>query len=340
VANGGAGTLTWSLGGGTSLPDTLSLSGTGMIAGTPTGASATFNFKVHVTDSGNPPLTSADVQLTIAVAAPPISVALSPTSAYVKLNGSTKFVATLTNDQPNGKVDWTITLNGMSCPVAECGSVSPITTTSAAPTTYTAPASVPPANITLTATTVDGTPPATTSAAVTVGTHSFVPTNGSMKTDREFHTATLLDHGWALTNGKVLVAGGNDSTGKALASAELFDPANGGTFAPTVSIHTARSRHTATLLSDGKVLLTGGLDSNNQPLASAELFDPANGGTFTPTQGNMRSPRAYHTATLLANGTVLVSGGFDGKNGLATAELFDPANCGTFTPTQGDMDSP
>ena len=129
-ANGGAGALAWALGSGTSLPDTLALSATGMITGTPTGTSGTFNFKVHVTDSGNPQLTSPDVQLTITVAAPPISVGVLPTSAYVELNGSTNFVATVTNDQPTGNVDWTLTLNGSACTVTECGSVSPISTAS------------------------------------------------------------------------------------------------------------------------------------------------------------------------------------------------------------------
>jgi hypothetical protein len=332
AANGGTAPITWALGGGTSLPDTLSLSGTGMITGTPSGAGGSFNFKVHVTDSGNPQLTSPDVQLSITVGAPNILVALSPTSAYVKLNGSAKFVATLTNGQPRGNVDWTLTLNGTSCSSAQCGSVSPIITTSGVPTTYTAPGSIPPANISLTATTVDGTPPATASAAVTVGAHNFVPTKGSMETDREFHTATLLG------NGKVLVAGGNDSTGKGLASAELFDSTIGA-FMPTVaSMETARSRHTATLLNGGKVLVTGGLDGNNQPLASAELFDPTT-GTFTPTNGSMETPRTHHTATLLKNGTVLVMGGFDGTSALATAELFDPGT-GTFSPAKGDMESP
>jgi WD40 repeat protein len=326
AANGGAGTLIWALGGGTSLPDTLSLSGTGMITGTPSGASGTFNFKVHVTDSGNPQLTSPDVQLSIAVAAPPISVTLSQSSAFVALNGSTKFIATLTNDQPNGNVDWTLTLNGMACPVAECGSVSPLTTTSGVPTTFTAPASVPPANITLTATTVDGTPPASANATITVTAHGFTAT-GNMETARELHTATLLG------NGEVLLVGGNDSTGKALASAELFDPTTG-TFTPTKGgMETARVYHTATLLNDGKVLVTGG----NSGLATAELFDPAT-GTFTPTKGSMETARWDHTATLLKDGTVLVTGGSDGRNGLATAELFDPAT-GTFTPTKGSMET-
>jgi len=337
MANGGAGTLTWALGGGTSLPDTLSLSGTGMITGTPSGASGPFNFKVHVTDSGSPPLTSPDVPLNITVGTPPISVALSRTSAFVALNGSTKFVATVTNDQPNGNVDWTLTLNGLACTVAECGSVSPITTTSGVPTTYTAPASAPPANIALTATTVDGTPPGAATAAITVTAHGFKSV-GTMETPRQFHTATLLDGGPALTNGKVLVTGGNDSTGKVAASVELFDPSSGTFMATNWSMGTPRAHHTATLLHDGRVLLTGGVDGNGTPLATAELFDPIS-GMFTPTTGNMESARTYHTATLLHDkvGTVLITGGSDGNTGLATAELFDPVSK-TFTPT-GNMET-
>lgn len=329
AANGGAGTLTWALGSGTSLPDTLTLSNTGMITGTPSGATGTFHFKVHVTDSGSPQLTSPDVQLSVLVGAPPISVALSRASAHVQLSGTTNFIATTTNDQPNGNVDWTLTLNGLACLVAQCGSVSPITTVSGVPTTYTAPASVPLANITLTATTVDGTPQASADATVTVTAHGFKST-GTMGVARVFHTSTLL------ANGKVLVAGGNDSTGKPVTSAELFDST--GTFTPTVSMQTARSRHTATLLNDGKVLLTGGLDSNNQPLASAELLDPAT-GTVTPTMSNMTSARADHTATLLKDGRVLITGGFDGNIELTTAELFDPAKGGSFTRT-ADMATP
>jgi hypothetical protein len=330
AANGGAGTLTWALSGGTSLPDTLTLSGTGMIVGTPSGAGGMFNFNVHVTDSGNPPITSPDVPLSIKVSTPPIIVSLSQTSAAVALNRTKEFIATVTNDTSNGNVDWTLTLNGATCQTTECGSVSPTITASGVPITYTAPASLPPSTLTLTATTVDGTPPATTSATVTVTAHGFGLT-GSMATAREFHQATLLDHGPALTNGKVLVTGGD------AAEAELFDPGSG-TFTSTGSMKTTRSRHTATLLNDGKVLVTGGLDSNNQALASAELFDPGT-GTFTLTNGRMETARAYQTATLLNDGTVLVAGGFDGNTGLATAEVFDP-NSGMFTPTNGNMETP
>jgi WD40 repeat protein len=134
-------------------------------------------------------------------------------------------------------------------------------------------------------------------------------------TGRTSHTATLL------TNGKVLVAGGSNSSGN-LGTAELFDPATG-TFTATGAMTEPRSQHTATLLINGKVLLAGGADDN-----SAELFDPAT-GTFTVT-GAMTEPRSQHTATLLTNGKVLLAGGAFGNS----AELFDPTT-GTFAATGG-----
>lgn len=325
AANGGAGGLTWALGGGTSLPDTLSLSG-GMITGTPTGTTGTFNFSVRVTDSGNPPVTSPDVQLSLAVAEPSISVSLSQTSAFVGLNGSTNFIATVLYDKQNGNVDWSLSLNGQPCTVAVCGSLSSVATASGAPITYKGPASAPPASITLTATTVDGSPPATSSAAITITAHGFTAT-GSMAAARSEHTATLLQ------DGRVLVTGGLGSNNAVLATAELFDPTSG-TFTSTGSMETPRRAHIATLLADGRVLITGGADATGNPLSSAEIFDPATG--IFSTTGSMETTRSGHTATLLGDGKVLVAGGDQfpiapvGPN--ATAELFDPTT-GIFSPT-------
>jgi Fe-S cluster assembly iron-binding protein IscA len=169
----------------------------------------------------------------------------------------------------------------------------------------------------------------TSSADTLTVSHGFVPTIGSLNVARQNHTATLL------TNGKVLIAGGYDINGNALASAELYDPITQ-LFTLTGSLKTARLYHTATLLNNGMVLIAGGATqpAGGQSLASAELYDPAH-GTFTST-GSMNSPRAAATATVVDNGKVLIAGGsaVGGREGgaLASAELYDPAT-GTFTPT-------
>jgi hypothetical protein len=141
---------------------------------------------------------------------------------------------------------------------------------------------------------------------------TWAPT-GSLTTARSSHTATLLP------NGKVLVAGGEDSAG-VLASAELYDP-GAGTWAPTGNLTSARIGHTATLLPNGTVLVAGGY------AATAEIYDPV-AGSWAPT-GSLTTSRSNDTATLLPNGTVLVTGG---SGGLTSAELYDPA-AGTWTPT-------
>jgi hypothetical protein len=88
-----------------------------------------------------------------------------------------------------------------------------------------------------------------------------------MTTARWGQSATLL------SDGRVLIAGGNDQL-KVLTSAELYDPATG-SFSPTGSMATPRGYHTTTLLPDGRVLIAGGLaEQVSMGLASAEVYQP------------------------------------------------------------------
>jgi len=155
------------------------------------------------------------------------------------------------------------------------------------------------------------------------GTWSYT---GSMSTAHESHTATLL------TNGQVLIAGGDDFINY-LTDSEVYNPASG-TWTVTGSVNTPRDCHTATLLPNGQVLIAGGenvISGNQNTLSSAELYNPAT-GTWTAT-GSMNTAREYLMGTLLANGQVLVAGGDGGyiEEGYTSAELYNPAT-GTWTP--------
>jgi N-acetylneuraminic acid mutarotase len=154
--------------------------------------------------------------------------------------------------------------------------------------------------------------------AFTVAGANSNPTN-TMTAARFGATATLL------TNGQVLIAGGENSGG-ALSSAELYNPATD-TFTATGNLGTARYDAAAMLLANGIVLIAGGTGASGT-LNSAELYAA---GTFTSAAGTMTAARTGATATLLLSGNVLVAGGStDGSTPLNTAELYNPTP-GTFT---------
>ncbi|ABF42231.1 Ig-like, group 2 [Candidatus Koribacter versatilis Ellin345] len=120
-------------------------------------------------------------------------------------------------------------------------------------------------------------------------TSTFTPT-GKLNHPRAFHTATLL------SNGQVLIAGGEDENGPST-SAELYDPASG-SFTPTNGNMTNPGGGAAVALNDGTVLF---IEDASATGVNLEVFDPAT-GMFTATIAN---GFAGDTAVLLSSGNVL-----------------------------------
>jgi hypothetical protein len=151
----------------------------------------------------------------------------------------------------------------------------------------------------------------------------FLPIN-SMTTARDRDAST------ALPNGKVLFAGGIDTsfavsipfTGAAvpwiLSSTEVFDPLSGA-FAIGPKMAVSRDQPTATLLRNSEILIVGGGAS------SGELFDLSSNKLVAT--GAMAESRYGQSATLLGDGKVLIAGG-----GAKMMEVYDPRTS-KFTPS-------
>jgi len=157
----------------------------------------------------------------------------------------------------------------------------------------------------------------------TPSTGKFALTTGTMTTPRTMHAASLM------SDGTVLIVGGEDDTQTALTTAETYNPSTQ-TFMPTAArMDSSRAQFTATTLVDGTVLIAGGAASAANSV-QLDLFDGAP-GTFVAT-GSMSEPRQFHTATMLSDGSgrVLVTGGHNDVLGaLESTDIYDGAS---FTP--------
>ena len=145
----------------------------------------------------------------------------------------------------------------------------------------------------------------------------------SLMQPRTGHTATLL------TNGAVLLAGGQDFSGMALNTLELYIPGTTPAFVPVMStMSSPRFGHAAAALYDGRVFIAGGTDGSTV-WSTTDIYDPSTG--LVTAGPPLNTARSAATATTLLDGTVLIAGGTDGTNTpLATAEIFDPL-AGTIT---------
>ncbi|WP_233585288.1 kelch repeat-containing protein [Corallococcus sp. CA054B] len=202
---------------------------------------------------------------------------------------------------------------------------TPGTPTSSANTSevaWTAPACVPAAPPTITAT--------VTNALGGVSTHSFTVTGlpacvnsgwvstAAMVSARYGHTTTLLP------GGKVLVAGGQNNAIRS--TTEVYDLTSG-SWSAGASMASSRTQYAAALL-NGRALVLGGISSGGAVLAATELYDPASGSWSAAAA--MTSARARQTVTRLPDGRLLVTGGYNANGALATAELYSSAT-GTWT---------
>ena len=147
---------------------------------------------------------------------------------------------------------------------------------------------------------------------------------GSLPTQRQYHSATLL------STGKVLVVGGADSSNAtALSSAQLYDPSAGGGSWTTADAIPGGGRwgHTATTMLNGKVLVVGGLGTAIwPPYGTVMLFDPAAAAGGQWTQGPSSAGRFGHTSSLLPGGKVLVVGGYNPSTAqpFGAVTVYDP----------------
>ncbi|AKJ05108.1 putative delta-60 repeat protein [Archangium gephyra] len=140
--------------------------------------------------------------------------------------------------------------------------------------------------------------------------------SGLLNHARYAHTATQLP------GGKVLVAGGLDTSGNSLNQVEIYDPSTLQWTRVDQPLRQARYDHSATLLPDGKVLVVGGRDISGAPLTSAEVYDPE--WRQWVSTGALKQARFQHTTTLLLSGKVLVAGGQGDSATMLPSEVYDP----------------
>jgi N-acetylneuraminic acid mutarotase len=132
---------------------------------------------------------------------------------------------------------------------------------------------------------------------------------GNLVTGRHGHTATLL------SNGEVLVTGGNQYDTGTLSSAELYNPSSGA-WSAISDMQTGRDFHNAVLLPNGKVLVLGS--------GTSEVYNPDTEAWESPS--TMLANPFRPAADLLPNGQVMVAGGRIGYLPTNNVEIYDPTS--------------
>ena len=155
------------------------------------------------------------------------------------------------------------------------------------------------------------------------------------------HTSASHLNGTAtmLTNGTVVIVGGDNGSGTSNNTVEIYDPTgNGGLGAySTLTLSgiplPALSGHTATLLNSGLILIAGGqtiVTGTGAPQSGVYLLNPANGAVAASSECSLVVARYGSTAILLQDGRVLIAGGNNGTVPTAAVDVYYPtASFGT-----------
>jgi len=138
-----------------------------------------------------------------------------------------------------------------------------------------------------------------------------------MVKERARHTAVLL------TDGRVLVVGGEDANGEPLDSTEIYDPSVR-EWSLSSTLLEPRSDHTSVVLHDGRVLIIGGTGRGDKDLATVEVYDPS--CEQWSAAAKLIEPRYRHASSLLADGRVIVTGNYLWPDDvvLDSVEVYDP----------------
>ena len=158
---------------------------------------------------------------------------------------------------------------------------------------------------------------------------------GTMTHARSGQTMTVL------SNGNVLIAGGENCTSAtsctATLTAEIYNPTTGTFMATGNTMGYARFNASAVALNSGLVMIVGGFDGTNLP-NYPEVYNPTT-NQFTFTTPHLVTARFSATATLLNSGKVLIAGGSTcAPPGCPTnaAEIYNPVT-NSFTSISGGM---
>jgi len=131
--------------------------------------------------------------------------------------------------------------------------------------------------------------------------------------DRMHHTATVLP------DGRVFLFGGVGPDGHTMATAELYDPEDGGfSRVREMAALEGRAYHSATLLTDGRLLIAGGRAGSAArgwvALTAVEMWDHRTQEGVALDAQVLESRESNAGARLLANGSVL----------LDRSQMYDP----------------